>query len=83
MARRRSESMLILQTASSSGLAQLLLGDADGVGHLAAVLVDHLHILLGHGGRAVEHDGEAGQALGDLLQDVKARSWTGFFGARA
>ena len=36
-----------------SGMAQLLFRHADGVGHVAAVLVDHLHILLGHGGRAV------------------------------
>ncbi len=53
------------------GLAKLLLGDAHRVGHLAAVFVDHLHELLGHGGRAVEHDGEAGKTAGDLLQDVK------------
>ena len=36
-----------------SGMAQLLFRHADGVGHVAAVLVNHLHILLGHGGRAV------------------------------
>ena len=52
---------------------QLLLGHADGVGHLAAVLVDHLHILLRDGGGAVQHDGEAGQTLGDLLQNVEAQ----------
>ena len=55
------------------GVAQFVLGDADGVGHLAAVLVDHLHEVLGHGRGAVEHDGEAGQALGDLLQHVEAQ----------
>ena len=65
--------MLILQTDSFGGLAQLLLGDADGVGHLAAVFVDHLHILLRDGGRAVQHDGEAGQTLGDFLQNVEAQ----------
>ena len=65
--------MLILQTDSFGGLAQLLLGDADGVGHLAAVLVDHLHVLLRDGGGAVQHDGEAGQTLGDLLQNVEAQ----------
>ena len=55
-----------------SGVTQLILGHADGAGHLATVGVDHLHVVLGHGGRAVEHDGEAGQAAGDLLQHVKA-----------
>ena len=55
------------------GVAQLLLRDADGVGHLSAVLIDHLHILLWHAGGAVEHDGEAGQALGDLLQHIEAQ----------
>ena len=56
-----------------SGLTQLLLGDTHGVGHLAAVLVDHLHVVLGHGRGAVENDGEAGQTLGDLLQHVEAQ----------
>ena len=56
-----------------SGLTQLLLGDTHGVGHLAAVLVDHLHILLGHGRGAVENDGEAGQAADDLVQNVEAQ----------
>ena len=36
-----------------SGVAQLILGHADGAGHLATVGVDHLHVVLGHGGRAV------------------------------
>ena len=64
MARRRSESMLILHTAHRAALRSMILRDAHGVGHLAAVLVDHRHKLLGHGGGAVEHDGESGQALG-------------------
>ena len=55
------------------GLAQLILGHADSVGHLAAVLVDHLDILLRDGGGAVQHDGEAGQSLGDFLQHVEAQ----------
>src|SRR5699024_2275830 len=38
-----------LAHGAAGGLTKLLLGDANGVGHLAAVLVDHLHILLGHG----------------------------------
>ena len=65
--------MLILQTDSSGSLTQLLLGDTHGVGHLAAVLVDHLHVVLRNGGRTVQHDGEAGQAAGDLLQNVEAQ----------
>ena len=52
---------------------RLLLGRADGIGHLAAVVVDHLHILLRDGGGAVQHDGEAGQTLGDFLQNVEAQ----------
>ena len=32
-----------------------------------------VHILLRHGRRAVEHDGEAGQALGDLFQNVETQ----------
>ena len=55
-----------------SGMAQLLFRHADGVGHVAAVLVDHLHILLGHGGRAVQDDREARQTAGDLFEDVEA-----------
>ncbi len=54
------------------GLAQLVLRDADGAGHIAAVGVDHLNKLLGHGGGAVEHDGEVGQTLLDFFQNVKA-----------
>lgn len=30
-------------------LAELFLGDADGVGQFAAVFVDHVHIFLGNG----------------------------------
>ena len=36
-----------------------------------AELIDHLHILRNNGGSAVEHDGEARQAVGDLLQDLE------------
>ena len=54
-------------------LAQLLLRNTDSVGHLAAVFVDDLHELLRDGGRTVQHDGEAGQSLGDLFQYVKAQ----------
>ena len=54
-------------------LAQLLLGDAHGVGQTAAVFVNNLHEFLGHGGSAVQHDGEAGQPLGNLGQDIEAQ----------
>ena len=73
MARRRSESILILHTRHAGSLAQLILGHAYGIGHIAAVFVDHLHKFLGHGGRTVQHDGEAGQTLGHLLQHVEAQ----------
>ena len=72
MARRRSESMLILHTAMVAALRSMLLRDTHGVGHLAAVLVDHLHDIPGmNGGSAVQHDGEARQTLGNLFQNVE------------
>ena len=52
--------------------AELLLGDADCVGHLAAVFVDHLYEILGYGRGSVQNDREAGEALGDFFEDVKA-----------
>ena len=63
-----------LTYGQGSSLTQLLLGNADSVGHLAAVLVDHLHVLLGNGRRTVQNDGEAGQTLGDLFQNVETQS---------
>ena len=30
------------------GLAELLFGDTDGIGELAAVLIDDVHVFLGH-----------------------------------
>ena len=53
------------------GLAELLFGNTHCIGHLTAVLIDHLHILLRNGRRTVEHNGESGQTPGDLLQNVK------------
>ena len=38
---------------------------------MSAVLVDDLHILRNDGRRTVEHDGETGDALFDLLEDVE------------
>ena len=62
-----------LADGQAGGLTQLLLRHADGVGHLAAVVVDHLHIVLRDGGRTVQHDGEAGQTLADLLQHIETQ----------
>ena len=53
-------------------LAELILRDADGVGHVAAVLVDHLDELLRNGGRTVQNDREAGQTLDALFEYVEA-----------
>ena len=63
-----------LADRQSCSLTQLLFGNTDGVGHLAAVGVDHGNIVLGNGGRTVQNDGEAGQTLGDFFQNVEAQS---------
>ena len=60
-----------------SSAAQLLLGNTDSAGHCTAVGVDHLDVLLGNGGGAVQNDGEAGQLGDDLLQDVEAQLGVG------
>lgn len=52
---------------------QHLFRDADCVGHLAAVLVDHLHKLREDRGGAVQNDREARQAVGNFLKDIKAQ----------
>ena len=62
-----------LTNGHGGSLAELLLGDAHCVGHCAAVLVDLGYELLRHRGCAVEHDGEAGETMLDLLQNVKAQ----------
>ncbi len=61
-----------LADGQRGGLAELLLGNADGVGHLSAVLVDLGDELLGNRRSTVENDGEAGEAATDLLENVKA-----------
>ena len=63
-----------LADGQSGGLTQLLFGNTDSVGHLAAVGVDHSDVLLRNGGRAVQNDGEAGQTLGDFFQNVETQS---------
>ena len=68
-----------------SRLAEHLFGYADRIGHLAAELVDDRDPVLRHGGCAVQNDGESGQALAYLLEDIKAqlRLLTGFEFIRA
>ena len=63
-----------LADGQGSCLTQLLFGDTDGVGHLAAVGVDHLDVLLGNGGRTVQNDGEAGQTLVTSSKTSKRRA---------
>ena len=55
------------------GLAQHIFRHALGAGHIAAELVDHVNVFGDNGGSAVEHDGETGQLLGHLFQNVKAQ----------
>ena len=55
------------------GLAQLLFGNAHGIRHVAAVLVDHLHVVLRNGRGTVQNDGEVGKTLLDFLEDVETQ----------
>ena len=48
-----------LADGHGGSLPELILGYADGTGHIAAEPVDFLHEFLGHGGGAVQHDGKA------------------------
>ena len=73
MARRESESMLILQTALLAALRRLLLGNAHGSLPATAVLVDRIDLLLGNRRRSVEHDGEARKLLLDSCQHVECQ----------
>ena len=61
-----------LADRASGSLTQLLLGNADGAGHVAAELVDLGNEVLGNGGSTVQNDGEAGQTLLNFLKDVEA-----------
>ena len=66
-----------LTNSGSGSLAELLLGNTDSAGHCTAVLVDHLNVVLGNGGRTVQNDGETGQLGNDLLQDVETQLGVG------
>ena len=62
-----------LANGGTGGLTQLLLRNTNGVGHFAAVGINHLHVVLGYGGGAVKHDGEARQTLDYLVENVKTQ----------
>ena len=52
--------------------AELILGNADRIRHVTAVLVDDLDVLRNNRGRTMEHDGESRDTLLDLLKNIKA-----------
>ena len=56
-----------------SSLTQHILRNTNSVGHLTAVLIDHLDVVLVNGGRTVQYDGEAGQTALHLFQNVKTQ----------
>ena len=62
-----------LADSQLGSLPELIFRDANGVGHISAVIVDHLDKLLRDGGRAVEHDREARETLDALMQHVEAQ----------
>ena len=66
-----------LADSAADGLADLSLGDTDGVVELAAVLVDGGDVLLRDRGGTVHDDGEAGDALLDLVEDVETELGVG------
>ena len=54
-------------------LAELLFGDADSVGELAAILIDGVNFVLGYRRRAVEYDGESGELLHNGVEYVECQ----------
>ena len=60
-----------LADSAAGSLAELILRDADGAGHISAVLVDLRNEFLRNGGRTVQNDREAGQLLGAIFEHVK------------
>ena len=61
-----------LTNSHLSCATKLLLGNAYCIGELTAESVDLCNVFLRNGGCAVEYDGELGEALADLFENVKA-----------
>ena len=60
-----------LADSALGSLAELLLGDTDGVGESTTILVDGGYLVLRYRRRTVEHDGESGELLLDFGEDVE------------
>ena len=60
-----------LADGAAGSLAKLLFRNADGTGHISAVLVDDAYEFLRNRGGTVQHDRETGQLLGAFFQHVK------------
>ena len=56
--------------------AELFFGDTDCVGKFATEFVDGVNFVLGHGRRAVEHDGEAGEFFHNGVEHIESQ-WRG------
>ena len=61
-----------LADCALGGFTELLLGDTYGIGEFATVGVDGVNLVLGDAAGTVEYDGEAGELLFDLVQDVES-----------
>ena len=55
-----------------SSLTKHILGDTDSIGHLSAVLIDPLDVILIYRACAVENDRETGKLFADFFKNVKA-----------
>ena len=55
-----------------SSFAKLIFRNTDRIGHVAAILVDHLDKFLRNRRGAVKNDRKSGQTLDALLEDIKA-----------
>ena len=62
-----------LADCALGGAAKLLFGNTYGILERTAVRVDDFYVLLRYGRRSVQHDGEAGELLLDLGQDVETQ----------
>ena len=61
-----------LADGALGGFAELLLGDTYGIGEFATVGVDGVNLVLGYAAGTVEYDGETGELLFNLVQDVES-----------